>query len=109
MKTVVFDDDPTGTQSASGVDVLLDADAESLRDVLATADSVYIQTNSRAIDEAAAVALLRRLRDAARSVADELGDEVQFVLRGDSTLRGHVFAETAEFLEEHSVIVFCPA
>ena len=42
--------------------MLLDADADSLRDALASADSVYIQTNSRAIDEAAAVGLLRRLR-----------------------------------------------
>ncbi|WP_106813932.1 four-carbon acid sugar kinase family protein [Microbacterium timonense] len=109
MKTVVFDDDPTGTQSASGVDVLLDADAESLHATLAAADSVYIQTNSRAIDEATAVALLRRLRDDARAAAGTLSEDVQFVLRGDSTLRGHVFPETAVFLEEDSVIVFCPA
>lgn len=109
MKVVVLDDDPTGTQSASGVDVLLDEDTDALRDVLTSADSVYVQTNSRAIDEAAAVALMHRVRDAAHAVVARLGDEVQFVLRGDSTLRGHVFAETDQFLEEDSVIVFCPA
>lgn len=109
MKTVVLDDDPTGTQSASGVTVLLDYDAALIRDALLGADSVYVQTNSRAIDEAAAVALVSDVRDAARRAAAELGAQVQFVLRGDSTLRGHVFAETEQFLDEDSVIVFSPA
>jgi uncharacterized protein YgbK (DUF1537 family) len=109
MKTVVLDDDPTGTQSASGVTVLLQYDAELLRDVLSRADSVYVQTNSRAIDEDAAIALVSDVRDAARSAAESLGEDVQFVLRGDSTLRGHVFAETEQFLEEDAVIVFSPA
>ncbi|MFK4762691.1 four-carbon acid sugar kinase family protein [Microbacterium sp. ZW T5_45] len=109
MKTVVLDDDPTGTQSASGVTVLLEYDAAAIRDVLRGADSVYVQTNSRAIDEEAAVALVSSVRDAARSAARELGEDVQFVLRGDSTLRGHVFAETEQFLDEDSVIVFSPA
>ena len=109
MKTVVLDDDPTGTQSASGVDVLLAFDADGIRDVLSHADSVYVQTNSRAIDEHAAVALVRSVRDAAQTAAGALGEEVQFVLRGDSTLRGHVFAETAQFVGDDSVIVFCPA
>ena len=109
MKTVVLDDDPTGTQSASGVDVLLQVDAAGIRDALAAADSVYVQTNSRAIDEAAAVALVREVRDAAQAAAADLGEDLQFVLRGDSTLRGHVFAETDQFVEDDSVIVFCPA
>ncbi|MCR2794007.1 hypothetical protein NQ156_13110 [Microbacterium sp. zg.Y625] len=109
MKTVVLDDDPTGTQSASGVDVLLDIDADGIRSALAEADSVYVQTNSRAIDEDAAVALVREVRDAAVAAAAALGEEMQFVLRGDSTLRGHVFAETEQFVEPDSVIVFCPA
>lgn len=109
MKTVVLDDDPTGTQSASGVTVLLEHDADLIREVLRGAGSVYVQTNSRAIDEQAAVALVTGVRDSALRAAAELGEQVQFVLRGDSTLRGHVFAETARFLEDDSVIVFSPA
>ncbi|MCR2826363.1 four-carbon acid sugar kinase family protein [Microbacterium sp. zg.Y909] len=109
MKTVVLDDDPTGTQSAAGVDVLLAFDVDGIREALRAADSVYVQTNSRAIDEDAAIALVREVRDAARVAAAALGEEVQFVLRGDSTLRGHVFAETAQFLGDDAVIVFCPA
>ena len=109
MKTVVLDDDPTGTQSASAVRVLLAHDVDAIRDALSTADSVYVQTNSRAIDEESAIALVSAVRDEALAAAAALGDEVQFVLRGDSTLRGHVFAETAQFLDEDSVIVFSPA
>lgn len=109
MKTIVLDDDPTGTQSASGVRVLLEYDADLIRAALAEAGSVYVQTNSRAIDEAAAVALVRSVRDAAEAAVSSLGDEIQFVLRGDSTLRGHVFAETEQFMTAESVIVFCPA
>ena len=62
MKTIVLDDDPTGTQSATGVTVLLESDADLLTDALRHADSVYVQTNSRALDEATAVALIRRIR-----------------------------------------------
>lgn len=109
MKTVVLDDDPTGTQSASGVTVLLEYDAAAIREVLGRADSVYVQTNSRAIDEESAIALVSSVRDAARSAAQDLGEEMQFVLRGDSTLRGHVFAETEQFLDDDAVIVFSPA
>ena len=109
MKTVVLDDDPTGTQSASGATVLLEYDTALIREALRGADSVYVQTNSRAIDEPAAIALVSDIRDAARRAAAELGQELQFVLRGDSTLRGHVFAETEQFLDQDSVIVFNPA
>lgn len=109
MKTVVLDDDPTGTQSASGVAVLLQHDADLIREALRGADSVYVQTNSCAIDEPAAIALVAAVRDEALRAAAALGEQVQFVLRGDSTLRGHVFAETAQFLEDDSVIVFSPA
>lgn len=109
MKTVVLDDDPTGTQSATGVEVLLVADAELLTAALQRADSVYVQTNSRAIDEAAAVALVARVREDALEAGRRLGERVQFVLRGDSTLRGHVFAESAVFLDEAAVLLFVPA
>lgn len=109
MKTVVLDDDPTGTQSATGVRVLLESDADLLERALRAVDSVYVQTNSRAIDEAAAVELVTRVRADALTAAERLGEPVQFVLRGDSTLRGHVFAETEVFLEDDAVMLFVPA
>ena len=109
MKTVVLDDDPTGTQSASNVRVLLDWNADLLTDALRDADSVYVQTNSRAIDQASAVARVTDIRNDALTAAARLGEEVQFVLRGDSTLRGHVFAETDVFLADDAVMVFVPA
>ena len=109
MKTIVLDDDPTGTQSASGVTVLLESNAELLTAALAEADSVYVQTNSRAIPEADAVALVTRVRADGLAAARRLDCEVQFVLRGDSTLRGHVFAESAVFMDEDAVLVFSPA
>jgi uncharacterized protein YgbK (DUF1537 family) len=109
MKTVVLDDDPTGTQSASGVEVLLTVDADLLTAALRRADSVYVQTNSRAIDERAAVDLVLRVRREALEAGERLGEEVRFVLRGDSTLRGHVFAESEAFLDEGSILLFVPA
>ena len=109
MKTIVLDDDPTGTQSATGVTVLLESDADLLTDALRHADSVYEQTNSRALDESTAVALIRRIRADGEEAARRLGVEVRFVLRGDSTLRGHVFAETEVFLDGNAVMLFVPA
>ncbi|MEV8212333.1 four-carbon acid sugar kinase family protein [Leifsonia sp. NPDC077715] len=109
MKTVVLDDDPTGTQSATGVRVLLVSDADLLTEALRQDDSVYVQTNSRAIDEDAAVRLVSRVKRDAEEAARRLGEEVQFVLRGDSTLRGHVFAETEVFLSSEAVMLFVPA
>ena len=109
MKTIVLDDDPTGTQSATGVTVLLESDADLLTDALRHADSVYVQTNSRALDESTAVALIRRIRADGEEAARRLGVEVRFVLRGDSTLRGHVFAETEVLLDGDAVMLFVPA
>src|SRR6476660_3676666 len=93
MKTIVLDDDPTGTQSATGVTVLFGPDADLLALALRGADSVYVQTNSRALSEEDAVALVGKIKADGEAAAQRLGEEVRFVLRGDSTLRGHVFAE----------------
>lgn len=109
MKTVVLDDDPTGTQSATGVAVLFDSSPELIAAELRLADSVYVQTNSRSIDEASAVALVSSIRSDALEAGRILDADIAFVLRGDSTLRGHVFAETAVFLDSAAVMVFVPA
>lgn len=109
VRTVVLDDDPTGTQSATGVRVLLASDADAIEAALRDAESVYVQTNSRAIDEPAAVELVGRIRRDAFEAGRRLGADIEFVLRGDSTLRGHVFAEVEVFAGRDSRVVFVPA
>src|SRR5690606_2465668 len=107
--TVVLDDDPTGTQAASGVTVLLEWDADGIAGVLEREGSVYLQSNSRAIDETAAVALAERIRGELAVVRERLGSAPLVVLRGDSTLRGHVFAESDVFSGDEGRILFVPA
>lgn len=108
MLVLVLDDDPTGSQSATGVEVLLDWDADVLTDALRAAPAVYLLTNTRAVDEDAAVALVRRTRGMAEEAGRRLGERVHLVLRGDSTLRGHVFAE-ATAVDERAPLLFVPA
>lgn len=109
MRTVVLDDDPTGTQAASGVRVLLQWDADAIASALSDADAVYLQTNSRAIDEPDAIALSERIRAEVAEAAESIGEHPLIVLRGDSTLRGHVFAESDVFAGAEGRIVFVPA
>lgn len=109
MKTIVLDDDPTGTQCATGVTVLLSWDTDSIVQVLSQADSVYIQTNSRALNETDAVNLAKRIKTEGDQASKILGQPIEYVLRGDSTMRGHVFSETSVFLGPQSSILFLPA
>jgi len=106
---VVLDDDPTGTQAASGVTVLFDASVDGIVEALRADGAVYVQTNSRAIDEAAAVALARVLRERILAAEAVLGEPILVVLRGDSTLRGHVFAESDVFADGAGRILLVPA
>ncbi|SFS56007.1 four-carbon acid sugar kinase family protein [Paenibacillus sp. BC26] len=94
--TIVLDDDPTGTQSVSGVSVILQPDYETLRSELVQGpigNALYVLTNTRALPQAQAVALLIRIKADAERAAVEANVAVRFLLRSDSTLRGHVFAE----------------
>jgi uncharacterized protein YgbK (DUF1537 family) len=109
MLTAVLDDDPTGTQSATDVVVLLSWDAATIADVLRREGTVYLQTNSRAVPQAQAVALARRIREDLAAAEAVLGEPVLPVLRGDSTLRGHVFAESDVFAGDTGCVLFVPA
>src|SRR4051812_16155270 len=86
----VIDDDPTGAQAQAGVSLLLSWEADrvagALRDEPA---ALHLLTNSRALDEDDAYAIVR---GAAGSVAEAV-EEPQLVLRGDSTLRAHLLPE----------------
>ncbi|MFQ6330959.1 four-carbon acid sugar kinase family protein [Nocardia sp. CWNU-33] len=116
MKHIILDDDPTGTQCATDVSVLLGLGVQAdtvvgrLITALRSEDAVFILTNSRALSPGDAVDLVTRIRDAAVEAASILGiEQPRFILRGDSTLRGHVFAESDIFATENSVLLFVPA
>jgi uncharacterized protein YgbK (DUF1537 family) len=89
---VVIDDDPTGTQMASDVRVLLRADSGAFAQAAAEGSgAVYALADTRSRSESEAREIVASIAAAARS---GLGDrDFELVLRGDSTLRGHVFAE----------------
>jgi len=88
-RLVVLDDDPTGVQTLAGIRVLLAWDAAKVVAALAGRPSVHLITNSRAHAPAAAGAVVA---EAARLVVDSVPD-AHIVLRGDSTLRGHLREE----------------
>jgi uncharacterized protein YgbK (DUF1537 family) len=107
---VVLDDDPTGVQTLSGIRVLLRWDEESIRRALDGRRSVHLITNSRALppDEAQ-----RLVGDAARIAGGAMPD-ADIVLRGDSTLRGHLLEEyvgvrDAVMPGAHPVLLLVPA
>jgi uncharacterized protein YgbK (DUF1537 family) len=109
MLVTVLDDDPTGTQSATNVTVLLQWTEGELRSVLDDEGAVYLQTNSRAVDAEEAVALSQRTRTQIAAASRDLGQPVLVVLRGDSTLRGHVMAECDVFAGDDGRVLFVPA
>lgn len=108
MKTVVLDDDPTGTQCAQDVTVLLEWDADAIAATLRHEAAVFLQTNSRSLGVHETVALAERIRAEIAEVALRLGATIDVVLRGDSTLRGHVVDESAVFADD-SPVLFVPA
>jgi uncharacterized protein YgbK (DUF1537 family) len=88
--TAILDDDPTGTQSMSGVSVILDWDDPEAWHAVEPGDrAVHLLTNSRAYDAAEAAELVGAAAGAARARYPAC----RLVLRGDSTLRAHVWEE----------------
>lgn len=106
---VVLDDDPTGTQCAADVPVLLDPEADVAAALDGACGPLYVLTNTRAMPRAEAVSLLAGLRDRVTRACARTGRTPEFVLRGDSTLRGHVFAESDVFGAGDGVLLFVPA
>ena len=93
-KTVVFDDDPTGTQTVQDVVVLTVWDTAALQAELQQPEPLFfILTNTRAMPEPEArrvnAEICRNLQVASRAT----GVGFTLVSRSDSTLRGHFPAE----------------
>ncbi len=88
----VVDDDPTGAQGQADVPLLLSWRAGLIEAALGDDPlALHLLTNSRALDEEQAYAVVR---DAA-GAADAAASELRLVLRGDSTLRAHLLPEYA--------------
>lgn len=92
----VLDDDPTGSQSVHGVQVVTVQDEAAYRAAFdGPAATCFVLTNSRSLDEPAAVETNQVTGRALLSIAERRGARAQLVSRSDSTLRGHVMAEVA--------------
>lgn len=93
-RIAVVDDDPTGSQAVHDVNVVTVFEDEEYAWGLDTAGSTcFILTNTRSMQEAAAVELNTRVGRGLCKLADRLDAPVDVVSRSDSTLRGHVVAE----------------
>ncbi|HEY1791863.1 MAG TPA: four-carbon acid sugar kinase family protein [Opitutaceae bacterium] len=93
-KAVILDDDPTGTQTVHGLDVLADSSVAALSSSLRDSrPAFFVLTNSRSLPEADAETLVRRVSENLAAASRETGVPFTLILRGDSTLRGHFSAE----------------
>ncbi|KAH7134055.1 hypothetical protein EDB81DRAFT_870735 [Dactylonectria macrodidyma] len=97
---VVLDDDPTGTQTCHDIDVLMTWDTPALETEFAlNPKGFFILTNSRALPSIEARKLILEICENVKKTAEKMGKTVEIVLRGDSTLRGHL-PEEPEAAEE---------
>ncbi|KAH6995919.1 hypothetical protein BKA56DRAFT_650710 [Ilyonectria sp. MPI-CAGE-AT-0026] len=88
---VVLDDDPTGTQTCHDIDVLMTWDAQALESEFGLdPKGFFILTNSRALPSSEARQLILEICENVKKAAEKTGKTVEIVLRGDSTLRGHL-------------------
>jgi uncharacterized protein YgbK (DUF1537 family) len=87
---VVLDDDPTGVQAVADVPVLFDFSPDRITAAAARgAAALHLVTNVRALAPEAAERLTVHAAAAARAALPQS----RIVLRGDSTLRGHLLEE----------------
>ncbi len=103
MKTIVFDDDPTGSQTVHSCTLLLQWDRDELVKALRKNSLLFILGNTRSLTPDVAKQRTREICNALLSALQEnklLLEDVFIVSRGDSTLRGHGFLEPYTINEE---------
>lgn len=90
IKTVILDDDPTGTQTVHGLNVLTTWGVEELtEELLSDAAAFFILTNSRSMTSSEAAELSFEIGMNLKSAMDQTGTKIRVISRSDSTLRGH--------------------
>ncbi len=112
MRIVVIDDDPTGIQTVHGCLLLTDFSPERVAAALDDRERFfYLLVNSRALTEAEARSRVREAVEAVLAANRTRRENLLFVSRSDSTLRGHFPAEPdtiAEVLREHGLTSAMP-
>jgi len=94
-RVVVIDDDPTGSQSVADLPIITTWEDEDVRWAFdQDAVGFFVLANTRSLRPDAAAAVVADVHDRVVAVADERGEEVVLISRGDSTLRGHFPLET---------------
>jgi uncharacterized protein YgbK (DUF1537 family) len=99
-RLLVLDDDPTGVQTMQDIEILTTWEPDLIDRILREQPRLlYLLTNSRALDETAAVKLTASAVAVLRAAA--LKQQIRFspISRSDSTLRGHYPAELGPFVD----------
>lgn len=118
MRFVILDDDPTGIQTVHGCMLITDINADTIHRALT--DDVpffYILTNTRAMTREDAENITRKAMREVIKANEEKNEQLVFISRSDSCLRGHFPLETdvmADELKNAGINVwpkqvFCPA
>ena len=104
MKIIIFDDDPTGSQTVYGCPLLLNWDEQTLEKAFAKSSPlIFILTNTRSLSSSLAVNKTREICSSIKKFFLRQGyskDDYFYISRGDSTLRGHGVLEPAILAEE---------
>jgi len=104
MKIIIFDDDPTGSQTVYGCPLLLNWDEKSLEKAFKEPSNlIFILANTRSLSSALADKKIREICLALKKFFVRKGyskDNYFYISRGDSTLRGHGVLEPATLAEE---------
>ena len=104
MKIIIFDDDPTGSQTVYGCPLLLNWDEKTLKKAFAKSSSlIFLLANTRSLSPEFAAERTREICSSIKKFFLQQGyskDDYFYISRGDSTLRGHGVLEPAILAEE---------
>jgi uncharacterized protein YgbK (DUF1537 family) len=114
---VILDDDPTGSQSVQNIPVVTSWTRVDLAWAFEqTTKAFFILTNSRAMNDDQARQVLTEVIESVEATAKEMGAEYSFMMRTDSTLRGHYELESNLLLGQaktsshpYDLMIFVPA
>jgi len=97
MKIIIIDDDPTGSQTVNGCNLLLKWDYETLLQGLkGSSNLLFILANTRSLSEKDVKTRLKEICSSLKEIMNNAlfaQEEFVVITRGDSTLRGHNFIE----------------